>query len=172
MAQEVWMTKSGNDMTQIKVFRFDPEVDKKPRYEMYRVPLGGSILDALRYIYEEHDPSLSFRFGCSGSTYERCGACPVQVNGHPALSCKKLLEERMTVDPHPKFEVIKDLVVDLDRENKQTKTRGPSSVRIVIDPRRCTACRDCVLLCPVNVLDIRKVNGRGRAVATDPESCC
>ena len=166
------MTKKPNGMTQIKVFRFDPEAEKKPRYETFRVPLEGSVLDALRYIYEQHDPSLSFRFGCAGPTYERCGACPVLVNGQPALSCKKLLEEGMTVDPHPKFELIKDLVVDFDREKPKPQKSATSSVKIVIDPERCTACRDCVLLCPLKVLDVRKVGGRGMAVAADPESCC
>jgi NAD-dependent dihydropyrimidine dehydrogenase PreA subunit len=166
------IVKDKNIMTDIRLFRFDPAVDKKPRYETYRVPLEGSVLDALRYIYEEHDSSLSFRFGCSGPTYERCGACPVLVKGQPALSCKKLLEQGMTVDPHPKFEVIKDLVVDFDTEKKGVKKDSRSSVKIVIDPERCTACRDCVLLCPVKVFDIQKVGGRGRAVPTDPGSCC
>jgi len=166
------MIKSKDGKAHVRVFRFDPGVDKKPRYESYSVPLQGSVLDALRFIYEEYDPSLSFRFGCSGPTYERCGACSVLVNGQPALSCKRLLEEGMTVDPHPKFELIKDLAVDLDREKKQREKQSTSSVRIFVDPERCTACRDCVLLCPVKVLDIQKVNGRGRAVAADPGSCC
>ena len=166
------MTKTENVMTQIKVFRFDPEVDKKPRYETYRVPLGGSVLDALRYIYEQYDSSLSFRFGCAGPTYERCGACPVLVNGQPALSCKKLLEEGVTVDPHPKFELIKDLAVDLDREKTDAQKSRAPLVKIVVDPERCTACRDCVLLCPLKVLEIRKVGGKGMAVVADPGSCC
>lgn len=166
------MVDKTRKMTQIEVFRFDPAVDKKPRYETYRVPLEGSVLDALRYIYEEHDPSLSFRFGCAGAGSERCGACPVSVNGQMALSCRKPLEEGMTVGPHPKFELIKDLVVDLDREKKQVERHGASTIKIVIDPERCNACRDCVLLCPVNVFEIQKVNGRGRSVAADPGSCC
>jgi NAD-dependent dihydropyrimidine dehydrogenase PreA subunit len=164
------MTENG--MTQIKVFRFDPETDKRPHFETYRVPLGGSVLDALRYIYEQYDPSLSFRFGCAGPTYERCGACPVLVNGQPALSCKKFLEEGATVEPHPKFELIKDLAVDLDREKQENRESCAPSVGIAIDPERCTACRDCVLICPLKVLEIKKVDGRGRAVATDPGSCC
>lgn len=160
------------NMGEIRVARIDPGADKEPRYETYLVPLNGSVLDALRYIYEQYDPSLSFRFGCSGPTYERCGACPVLANGQPALSCKRLLEEGMTVGPHPKFEVIKDLVVDFDREKTVPEKRGTSSVEIIIDSEQCTGCRDCVLLCPVRVLEIQKVNGKPLAVATDPGSCC
>ena len=33
-------------MTDIRLFRFDLQVDKEPRYETYLVPLGGSVLDA------------------------------------------------------------------------------------------------------------------------------
>lgn len=159
-------------MTEIRVFRFDPEKDTKPRYETYKVPLEGTVLDALRYIYEEHDASLSFRFGCSGPTFERCGACAVKVNGEPALSCKKLLKEQMTVDPHHKFAILKDLAVDFDRENTQTGKYDTPSTEIIVDPERCTACRDCVLICPVKALAVKKVDGKGRAVLADPESCC
>ena len=166
------MEKETVNMTQIKVFRFNPEKDERPSYTTYKVPLEGTVLDALRYIYEEQDASLSFRFGCSGPTFERCGACAVKVNGEPALSCKKILEEQMTVEPHHKFVILKDLAVDFDRENAQTGEWGTPTTEIVVDPDKCTACRDCVLICPVKVLDIKKIDGKGRAVVTDSGSCC
>lgn len=159
-------------MTEIKVFRFDPEKDTDPRYETYKVPLEGTVLDALKYIYEEHDASLSFRFGCSGPTFERCGACAVKVNGEPALGCKKILKEQMTIDPHHKFLILKDLAVDFDRENTQNEELRTLSSEIIVDPEKCTACRDCVLICPAKVLDIKKIDDKARAVAVDPGSCC
>jgi len=165
------MMKNKDGKAHVKVFRFDPTQDKKPKYQTYDVPLEGSVLDALQYIYEHYDSSLAFRFGCSGASYERCGACSVVVNGQPALTCRRLVERAMTVEPHPKFQVIRDLVIDFDKEQK-TRKKITSSVKISIDLDKCTACRDCVLLCPVKVFEIRKVGSKGKAVATDPASCC
>jgi NAD-dependent dihydropyrimidine dehydrogenase PreA subunit len=159
-------------MTEIRVCRFDPEKDSGPRYETHRVPLGGFVLDALKYIYEQYDASLSFRFGCTGPTYERCGACAVEVNGESALSCKKILEQGMTVAPHRKIEVLKDLVVDFTRVNANRKAGDEGGQKIAVDPDKCTACRDCVLICPFGALEISKVDGKAQAVMTDPESCC
>jgi NAD-dependent dihydropyrimidine dehydrogenase PreA subunit len=166
------MKTETTNMTEIEVFRFDPRKERKPHYETYKVPLGGTVLDALKYIYEEHDASLSFRFGCSGPTFERCGACAVKVNGEPALGCKKILSDHMKIEPHHKYVILKDLVVDFDRENSEAGEWDAPSTEVVVDPEKCTACNDCVLICPLQVLTVKKVNGKGRAVAADPESCC
>ena len=108
-------------LVEIKVFRFDPTVDKEPRYEVYEVPYEGrSVLNALQYIFAHYDKGLAFRSGCSGKGAGRCGACPVMINGVPALSCERMVEAGLVVEPHPKFEIIKDLVVDFDQVKQQT----------------------------------------------------
>jgi succinate dehydrogenase/fumarate reductase-like Fe-S protein len=157
---------------QVKVFRFDPKVDKEPRYETYQTLYEGyTVLDVLLYIYENLDPTLSFRYGCAGGSYEQCGACPVLVNGKPALSCKRLAEEEMTIEPHPKFEVIKDLVIDPQRVKERVIKRAPA-VEIIVDPGKCDGCGDCVILCPVGVYEIRKTDGKAISFPVDMESCC
>jgi len=162
----------GQNFTQTNVFRFDPKVDKEPRYESYDTPFEGyTVLDVLKYIYEMYDSTLSFRFGCAGAGQERCGACPVLVNGKPALSCRKVAEERMTIEPHPKFEIIKDLAIDFDKLKEKVVAPVPAS-NITIDPEKCDGCRDCVLICPLKVYDVQKIGGRGIAVPVDIESCC
>ena len=104
----------------VKVFRFDPSVDKKPRYQEYNdIPYAGrSVLNVLRYIYEEYDQSLAFRRLC---TKGACGGCAMQVNGEPVLACQKPATEEMVIEPHPKFQVIRDLVVDFDEVKGETQ---------------------------------------------------
>lgn len=46
----------------VKMFRFDPTIDKEPRYETYEVPSEGwfgiKVIDTIRYIYENFAPGL------------------------------------------------------------------------------------------------------------------
>lgn len=160
------------DIASVKILRFDPAEDAAPRYETYQVPYDGmSVLQVLRYIVDTIDPSLSFRYGCSGPHEVRCGACEILYNGHPVLSCQQLAEPEMVLAPHPKFELIKDLVVDMDRVRQKVEERQ-TWVDITVDPAKCDGCRDCVRVCLMGVWDVKKVNGKAVAVPVDAASCC
>jgi NAD-dependent dihydropyrimidine dehydrogenase PreA subunit len=93
------------------------------------------------------------------------------VNGQPAFSCKKVAEEGMRIAPHPKFEIIKDLIVDFDKQ-KERAEGSTASVKITVDPQKCDGCRDCVLICPAKVYEIQKRDGRGVSVPVDVAACC
>ena len=96
----------------IKVFRFDPGVDKNPRYETYKIPFEAwhnrKIIDTLRYIYENEAPGLAFRGPCSQGL---CGSCTIRVNNKPVLACEEMTEQNMLIEPAQKEKVIKDLVI-------------------------------------------------------------
>jgi len=102
------------DKATVTIFRFDPTVDKEPRYETYEVPAEAwnnrKIIDTIRYIYENFAPGLSFREPCR---QQLCGACAMMVNNKPVLACNAFAEKEMTIEPIPKYQVLKDLIVDL-----------------------------------------------------------
>ena len=104
----------------VRVFRFDPTEDVEPRYEIYKVPYRGlTVLQVLKYIYENQDPTLAFRYGCDGVGPARCGGCILEVNDVPVLACQKLAEKDMVIKPHHKFRVIKDLIVDFEEKGER-----------------------------------------------------
>lgn len=101
----------------VRVFRFDPAKDESPYYASYSLPEGGvSVLAALRYIYECLDPTLGFRnYYCN---CEVCRSCEVRLNGRVTKGCVTILEDgqEYVIEPTVRQAVIRDLVVDLDRE--------------------------------------------------------
>jgi succinate dehydrogenase/fumarate reductase iron-sulfur protein len=101
------------DEATVKIFRFDPSVDKEPRFETYEVPLqawqGKKIIDTIRYIYEKFAPDLSFREPCR---QQLCGACAMLVNSKSVLACNEISEKEMVIEPIPKYRVLKDLITD------------------------------------------------------------
>lgn len=96
----------------VKLFRFDPEVDDKPWYSEFKVPYEGrTVLDVLLYIYQKLDSTFAFRWAC-GKGY--CRSCVALVNERPVLACMAPASKYMKIEPHPKFKIIKDLLIDLD----------------------------------------------------------
>lgn len=98
----------------VKVHRFDPDVDKEPKYQTYTVPyeMGLSVLNVLQHIFDNIDPSLSFYYSCR---IGKCNGCLVMLNGKPTRACTTPTQPQMTIEPLKGFEVIKDLVVDMDK---------------------------------------------------------
>lgn len=104
---------SEEELATVKLFRFDPEVDTKPRYSRFKVPYKGyTVVKVLLYIYENLDDTFAFRWAC---TQAFCRCCVVSVNGRPVLGCMEPASKNMKIEPHPKFKVIKDLIVDFDK---------------------------------------------------------
>ena len=105
----------GNRQIDILISRYDPERDDQPRTERYTVPYAhdSSVLDALLYIKDHLDGSLSFRWSCRMAI---CGSCGKMINGVPSLSCKTFLRDYapgpLHIEALHHFPVIKDLVVD------------------------------------------------------------
>ena len=104
------MNNNGNAI--VKVFRFDPAVDKEPKYQTYEVPgsfwHNRKVMDVLIYIYQNLDPGLAFREACYQGL---CGCCTLRVNGKPVLACDTFASSEMVIDPLNKTKVVKDLII-------------------------------------------------------------
>ena len=153
------------------VYRFDPAVDKEPRYQEYAIEAEPTekILDCLNKIRWEQDPTLSYRYSCAHGI---CGSDALMINGRIELACQKLVRDFKTannfvIEPLPLFKVIKDLVVDLEPFfEKHRKVRpylindeeAPERERLQdaenqksFDPAlRCILCASCTAACPIN----------------------
>ena len=105
---------------EIRILRYDAKEDKgkKPRFQSYEIedttPAGMTVLDALLYIQDYIDGTLAFRYSCRGAI---CGSCSVSMNGFLNLACRSHLVNlgpKITIEPLPNLDIIKDLVVDMD----------------------------------------------------------
>jgi succinate dehydrogenase / fumarate reductase iron-sulfur subunit len=98
--------------------RFNPEVDRAPHADNYRLDVGRgmTVLDALIRIKQECDGSLALRYSCRSAI---CGSCAMTINGSEKLACRTSLRKELerhgqiAVAPLRNLPVIKDLVVDM-----------------------------------------------------------
>lgn len=70
------------------------------------------VLDALIFIKDQQDPTLTFRRSCREGI---CGSCAMNIDGGNTLACickikNDNLEKDMKIYPLPHMHVIKDLV--------------------------------------------------------------
>lgn len=100
----------------LEVFRYDPNWDG-PTFQVYEVPYRSDwvVLDALNYIKDEIDGSLTYRWSCRMGV---CGSCGAMVNGYPKLTCAAFLSDYLPgpirIEPLANFNVERDLVIDLE----------------------------------------------------------
>jgi succinate dehydrogenase / fumarate reductase iron-sulfur subunit len=157
----------------LKIFRFDPEIDKQPHYDQFAMEASPNdrILDCLNKIRNEQDSSLAFRKSCEHGI---CGSDGLTINGTAALACQKLVKDydytiELVVEPLKYFPVVKDLVVDMELFFQRIKSIQPtekapitvvdSSMKERIqsveerksfdDAIKCILCACCVAACPV-----------------------
>ena len=97
-----------------KILRFDPLHDEHPHFQefSYSPSPKDSVLEALKSIRDQQDPSLSFRYSCREAV---CGSCAMVINGEISLACRTMVESLkspcIVVEPLPNLEIQKDLFV-------------------------------------------------------------
>jgi succinate dehydrogenase / fumarate reductase iron-sulfur subunit len=111
-----------------RVYRFDPDTNENPRLDTYWVDMkdcGPMVLDALIWIKNNIDPTLTFRRSCREGV---CGSCSMNIGGTNTLACTLHADdapERISIYPLPHLPVIKDLVPDLTHFYAQHRSIEP-----------------------------------------------
>ncbi len=153
----------------LKVFRYNPDVDKKWHYETYNLDVEETerILDLLELVKGHYDGSLSFRRSCAHGV---CGSDAMRINGRNMLACKTLVRDvgdKITVEPLLGLKVIKDLIVDMepffDNYKKvlpyfindsplpadgKERLQSPEQRARFDDTTKCILCAACTTSCP------------------------
>ena len=152
----------------LKVFRFNPEKDKRPHYDTFKLEAQPTdrVLDMLEDVKGFQDGTLSFRRSCAHGV---CGSDAMRINGRNYLACKVLLRDlgakKITVEPLMGLRVIKDLIVDMEPffahyrsvmpflVNEDTPPAGerlqsPEERERFDDTTKCILCACCTTACP------------------------
>ncbi|MBI3664723.1 MAG: succinate dehydrogenase/fumarate reductase iron-sulfur subunit [Acidobacteria bacterium] len=120
------------DTIALEVTRYCPERDAEPSFQTFEAPLRKDwvVLDALNYIKDKVDGSLSFRWSCRMGI---CGSCGMMVNGEPKLTCATFLSNYapgpIRVQPLQYFPVVRDLVIEMTDFLNKLKAVKPWIVR-------------------------------------------
>jgi succinate dehydrogenase / fumarate reductase iron-sulfur subunit len=114
---KTWPKPEGaTNLREYRVYRWSPDDDENPRIDTYFVDLddcGPMVLDALLWIKNRIDPTLTLRRSCREGI---CGSCSMNIDGGNTLACTKGMDEisgPVRVYPLPHMPVVKDLVPDL-----------------------------------------------------------
>lgn len=153
-----------------KILRHDAQdPGSEPRFATYRIAVipGLTVLAVLLRIRDEIDGTLAFRSSCRSAV---CGSCAMVINGKIDLACRTQVAafatDTIILEPLPNFEVLRDLVVDMDpfwrmydkvqpyliRRSPVPEKEIPQSEaeRLKIDQFvNCILCACCYGACPV-----------------------
>ena len=152
----------------LKIFRYNPETDKKPHYETYKIEAEPTdrVLDLLEYVKDYIDGTLSYRRSCAHGV---CGSDAIRINGVNRLACKVLVKDlgtsKIRIEPLLGMGVHKDLVVDMEPffEHyrailpylindeplpKRERLQSPEERERFDDTTKCILCAACTTSCP------------------------
>ncbi|HEY3124025.1 MAG TPA: 2Fe-2S iron-sulfur cluster-binding protein, partial [Thermoanaerobaculia bacterium] len=175
------------ELITLEVARYCPERDTGPTFQEFQVPFRKDwvILDALNYIKDKVDGSLSYRWSCRMGV---CGSCGMMVDGEPKLTCATFLSDYMPgpvrVEPLRYFPVVRDLVIEMSdflvklksvkpwlvREEEKPLSEGeylqtPEQLDSYSQFSMCINCMLCYSACPVYGLDPHFVGPAAIALA-------
>jgi len=115
-------------ITEFRIYRWNPDDTRNPHLDTYYVDrddCGPMILDALIWLKNNIDPTLTFRRSCREGV---CGSCSMNIDGVNGLACTMHMDEvkaPIRIYPLPHLPVVKDLVPDLTNFYAQLRSIEP-----------------------------------------------
>ena len=165
-----WKAPEGasDNIKTFAVYRWNPDNGENPRLDTYEVDqddCGPMVLDALLWIKNKVDSTLTLRRSCREGV---CGSCAMNIDGTNTLACTKFLSDikgEARVYPLPHMPVVKDLVPDLNQPYAQyasiepwlkSDSAAPTRERLQSPEERekldgmweCILCFSCSTSCP------------------------
>lgn len=113
---KTWPRPDGPNIREYRIYRWNPDDGQNPRIDTYFIDAddcGPMVLDAILWIKNKIDPTLTFRRSCREGI---CGSCAMNIDGTNTLACTKGMDEiegAIKLYPLPHMSVVKDLVPDL-----------------------------------------------------------
>jgi fumarate reductase iron-sulfur subunit len=117
---------------ELEILRYDPEKDQEPYFQTYPVTCQDDwmVLDAINYIKDHVDPTISYRWSCHMAV---CGSCAMMIDGEPKLACKTPVRDYVNqtarIEPLANFPIERDLVVDISDFMGKLKRVKPYIIR-------------------------------------------
>src|SRR5690606_25645608 len=91
---KTWPKPEGaTNIREYRIYRWSPDDDENPRIDTYFVDqddCGPMVLDALLWIKNKVDPTLTLRRSCREGI---CGSCSMNIDGGNTLACTKACDE-------------------------------------------------------------------------------
>ena len=151
----------------LRILRYNPERDKKPHYETYKVEGedNDQVLDLLNQVKWYQDGTLSYRRSCAHGV---CGSDSMRINGKNLLACKVLVKDvgkKITIEPILGLPIVKDLIVDMEPFFEHYRSvmpyfvndepppagerlQSPDERAKFDDTTKCILCAACTTSCP------------------------
>jgi len=98
-------------ITRVKIKR-SVRGKKESHYDTFEVPYDEkmSVFNVLEHIGNYLDPTLAFYASCR---IGKCMGCMMMINGKRRLACTTLVDGDLVLEPDSRYEVIRDLVIDM-----------------------------------------------------------
>jgi succinate dehydrogenase / fumarate reductase, iron-sulfur subunit len=166
---KAWPAPAGaRSLREYRIYRWNPDDGHNPRLDTYQVDVGDCgpmVLDALIWIKNKVDPTLTFRRSCREGV---CGSCAMNIDGTNTLACTHDMKDTkgaVRIYPLPHLPVVKDLVPDLTNFYAQQASIQPWLQTVSVTPEKewkqshderekldglyeCILCACCSTSCP------------------------
>ena len=183
---KTWKRPAGaRNVTPFRIYRWNPEDGANPRIDTYfvdRDDCAPMVLDALIWIKNKVDPTLTFRRSCREGV---CGSCAMNIDGTNTLACTKGMDEikgPVRIYPLPHMAVVKDLVPDMTNFYAQYASIQPwlqtdhadagegveAEPRRPAEARRATTSASCARAARHRA---RAIGGTASAISVPPRCC-